>query len=180
GEPAIELVPEAPGGDGIRGGLGEEHAFPGHENVVEPHLPVELVEAAAQRGQERIRMTRGDLAAEERHAGGIDGDHEGSAMPGGVDAGGGPDVDVLRVGGARVHADLAAQHQARVGLAHYAEGRALGGIGAEPIADGRGARAKGEEASGAGDQLTVAGGVIELPVGDLALEYDIADAESDE
>src|SRR5262249_1767639 len=68
----------------------------------------------------------------------------------------------------------------RVGLGRRAEGGELGGIGAEPIADGRGARAKGEEASGAGDQLTVAGGVIELPVGDLALEYDIADAESDE
>src|SRR5712671_6843123 len=67
----------------------------------------------------------------------------------------GADVDVLGVDGARVHPDLAAQHEAAAGLADDAKRRPLIRILAEPIADRGGTRRERQEAAGADDQVAI-------------------------
>ncbi len=45
-QPAIEMMPAQPAGDRVGIGADQKHVLPRHENVVEPHLAVELVIAA--------------------------------------------------------------------------------------------------------------------------------------
>ena len=73
-------------------------------------------------------MAGGDLPAEHGDAGGADGNDEGGAMGADIHAGERADVDVFRVGRARVHADLAAEDDPGVGLADGAQGDALGRV----------------------------------------------------
>ena len=49
GQPAVELMPEEPGGHRLRRRLGEEHAVPRDQHVLQPELAVQLVEAPAHR-----------------------------------------------------------------------------------------------------------------------------------
>ena len=110
-------------GSGI-GSVKRMSLVPRHHDLVEPQLPVQLVEAAAQRRQERVGMAGRDLR-QRTVTPGVHGDHEGGAMTGVIDAGMRADVYVLGVGGAGVHPHLAAQHQTGVGLADDAQGGAL-------------------------------------------------------
>ena len=180
GQPGVELMPEEPGGDRLGRRLGEEDALPRHQHVVEPHLSVELVEAAAERSQERVGVARRHLAADDGHAGSVHGHHERRAMTGVIDPRVAADVHVLGVGGAGVHAHLAAQHEPGVGLAHHLQRRPLGRIRAEPIADGGRARAEREEAAGAGDRLAVALGAGDLLARHLSLPDGFENAQRDE
>src|SRR4030095_16208332 len=77
-------------------------------------------EAPAERRQKRVRVAGGVLAAEHGDAGRADGHDEGGAMAVPVHARVGPHIDILGVDRTRVHADLAAQHEPRIGLADYA------------------------------------------------------------
>ena len=111
-QPAVELMPEEPGGDRLGRGLREEDALPRDEHVVEPHLAVELVEPAAERRQEWVRVARGQLAAEDGDAGRIHGHDEGRAMTAVIHPRVAADVDVLGIRGTGVHGHFAAQHEA--------------------------------------------------------------------
>ena len=81
GEPAVELMPEQPARDQLRRRIHEEHAFPGNVHIVEPHLPVQLVVAAAERRRERIGVACRDPAADDRDAGRVHRHDERRAMP---------------------------------------------------------------------------------------------------
>ena len=180
GEPAIELMPEQPARHRIGEGLGEEDAVPRDQHVVEPHLAVELVEAGAERRGERVGIARRGLAADHGDAGRIDRDDEGGAMAFVVDAVVGADIDVVGEGRAGVHADLAADHQALVGLLDDLERRSLGGILAQAIADGRGTGGEGEEAAGARDQRAIGLGIGALLGRGVALVDHGLDAHGDQ
>src|SRR3989449_6026261 len=148
--------------------------------LVEPHLPVQLVEAAAERREKRIRVARRHLAAEHGDAGRVHRHDEGRAVAVAIHSGVGADVDVLGIDRARVHPDLAAQHEAGARLPADAKGGPLAGILAEPVADGGRAGREREEAAGGGDQLAVTGGAGDLLRRDLPLLDDVEDAQRDE
>ncbi len=90
-------------------------------------------------------------------------------MPVDLEAAKAADIDILGKGRARMHADLAADDDAAIGLAHQLQRGAFGWILAHAGADRRGAAAEGQEMPGAGDHLAVAGGVGDLLGGDVAL-----------
>ena len=48
-QPAIEMMPAQPARDRLRRRIDKKHALPRDEHVIEPHLAVELVIAAAER-----------------------------------------------------------------------------------------------------------------------------------
>jgi len=171
---------QAPGGDRVGRGLGEEDALPRDENVLEPHLAVQLVEATAERREERVGMAGGHLAAEDGDARRVHRHHEGRPVARVIHSRVGADVDVLGVDRAGVHADLAAQDEAGVGLADHAKRRPLDRILAETVADGGGPRGEREEPSGPDDQVAVAGRAGKLLWRHFALEDHVADAERDE
>ena len=180
GQPAIELVPEQPARDGLGRKVGEEDAVPRHDHVVEPHLAVELVEAAAERGGEGIGIARRALAADHRDAAGIDRHDEGRALAVEHRAVDRADIDVLGEGRAGVHADLAAHHDARLGAADDLERDPIGGILAQPIADRRRARREGEEAPATRDLRAICLGVGGL-LGRRLVQIDrMQDAERDQ
>ncbi len=179
-QPAIQLMPEQPAGDQLGRRIHQEHAFPRNMHVVEPHLPVQLVIAAAERRGERIGIARGDPAADDRDARRTHRHDEGRAVLVVVDAAMRTDIHILGIGGAGVHADLAAQHHARVGLPHDAQRGAIGGIGAHAIADGGGARGECEEAAGADDLLAIRFGIVDLLRRGIALLHLAEDAECDQ
>ena len=179
-EPAIELMPEEPRGHRLGAHIHQEHVLPGDEHVLEPHLPVQLVEAARQRRQERIRMPRGDLAAEHGHARRGDGHGEGRAVLAAVDAAVRADVDVFGVDRARVHADLAADDDARVGLVHEPERDPFGRVGPHTIADRRRAGRERQEPPGAGDPLAVRRRARDLLGRHVTLLDRVEDAERDQ
>jgi len=179
-EPGVELVPEAPGRDRIGRRLGEEHALPRDQHLLEPELPVQLVEAAAERREERVRVTGRDLPAEHGDAARAHRHDERGPVAVTVHAGVRADVDVLRVDRARVHADLAAQHEAGAGLADYAKRCPLVGVLAEAVADGGRAGREREEAPGAGERVAIRRRARALLGRDLALPDHVLDAERDE
>jgi len=72
------------------------------------------------------------------------------------------DVNILGIGGARMHADLAADDDPGIGLAHDLQRRSLGRVFAHPGADRRGAAAKRQKPPGLGNHRPVAGGVGDL------------------
>jgi len=90
------------------------------------------------------------------------------------------DVDVLRVDRARVHADLAADDEAGIGLADEPQRRALAGVLAQAVADRRGAGREREEAPGAGDEVAERGSVRDLIRRDVSLVGRVEDAQRDE
>ena len=102
------------------------------------------------------------MAADHRHALALDRHDEGRAMAVEVGAVDRADIDVLGEGRAGVHADLAAQGDARLGTADDLERHPVGRIVAQPEADRRRAGGEGQEPAGAGDL-----GAIGLGVGDL-------------
>ena len=125
-------------------------------------------------------MARGHLAADDGHAGRVHRHHERRPVARVVDPRMAADVDVLRVGRARVHAHLAAQHEPGVGLAHHLQCRTLGRIRAQAIADGGRPRAEREEAPGARDRLTIALGAGDLLGRHLPLPGGFENAQRDE
>ncbi len=64
----------------------QEDVFPRDQDIVEPHLAVELVIAAAERRNERVRIAHRDLTADRRDPGRIDRHDEGRAMSVDLDA----------------------------------------------------------------------------------------------
>src|SRR5579863_10659317 len=104
------MMPAQPAGDRVGIGADEKHVLPRYEDIVEPHLAVELVISGGQRRDERVRVARGTLAAQNRDPGRADRDDEPGAMAADIDARQAADINVLRIGGARVHAELAAYH----------------------------------------------------------------------
>ncbi len=125
-------------------------------------------------------MARGDLAAHDGDARRGHRHHEGGAVAVAIHAGMRADVDVLRVGRRRVHADPAAQHQPRVRLPHDAQRGALGGVGAEAGPDGGRARREGEEPPRARDLVAVRGRGGGLRGRDVAPADHVVDAERDQ
>ncbi len=95
-------------------------------------------------------MARRDLPADHRDAGRVHRHDERGPVAVAIHPAVRADVHVLRVDGARVHAHLAAQHEARAGLAHDAERGPLLHVLAQPVADGGGAGGEGQESAGAG------------------------------
>ena len=163
-QPAIQLMPEQPAHDRFRRDVEQEDPFPRDEHLIQPHLPIQLIVTAGQRGDERIGVAHGDLAANRGDARRANRDDECGAVRADLDARlGAADENLLGICGTGVHADLAADHQTRVGLAHNTEGGALGGILAHPIADGGAAAAEGEEPSGPVDHVEIGGCIGDLP-----------------
>src|SRR6516164_8078424 len=72
-----------------------------------------------------------------------------------LDAVEGADIDVLGIGWARMHADLAAEHDAGIGFADQPQGIALTRVFAKAITDRCRAAAKGQKPPGAGDLLAI-------------------------
>src|SRR5689334_1464699 len=162
-------MPDEPADDRLGRFTQEKDPLPRNEYVVEPHLAVELVVTAAQRRDERVLIAHRNLAADRRDALRIDRHDESRAMPLDLKAAKAADINVLGKGRARVHADLAADNDPAVGLAHQLQRSALGRIFAHAGADRRGAAAEGQETPGAGDHLAVAGGVGDLLGGNAPL-----------
>ena len=173
-------MPEEPGGHRLGRDVHEKDALRGDEHVLQPHLTVQLVVAARHRGHERIRMARGDLAAQHGHARRVDGHDERQPMRAALDPAVAADVDVLRVGRARVHAHLAADDDARVGLADQTQRNALARVLAHAVADRGGAGREREKAPGAGDRVAMPRGVRDLLRRDVALLDRVEDAERDQ
>src|SRR5215831_21078967 len=80
-QPAIEVVPDQPADDRLWRFTEQEDVLPRDEDVVEPHLAIELVVAAAERGYEGVPVAYRDLAADCGDPGRVDRDDEGRAMP---------------------------------------------------------------------------------------------------
>src|ERR1700730_16625828 len=104
--------------DRLRGRVDKKDALPGDEHIVKPHLAVELVEPAAERRDKRVAVVRNDLAAECRGAGRVDRQDQTGAMPADLDAHKGADIDTLGIGWTRMHAELAADDDPGIALAH--------------------------------------------------------------
>src|ERR1700758_3672186 len=109
-------MPDQPTDDRFGGRTQQKDALPWDEYVVEPHLAVELVVAAAERRDERVGIAHRDLAADRGDAGCVDRDDKGGAMLANVEAGQAADVEILGIGRAGVHADLAANDDSGIGL----------------------------------------------------------------
>src|SRR5438477_8230983 len=109
------MMPAQPPRDRFRRGIEKKDTFPWDRHVIEPHLAVELVEAAAQWRNERILMARGDLAAQDRDARGIDRDDEAQRTPADLQPRQGADINVLDIGRARMHAEPPADDDAGIG-----------------------------------------------------------------
>jgi hypothetical protein len=74
-------------------------------------------------------------------------------MPVDVDTRKCADIDILGIGRARVHADLAGEHKTRIGFADDLDCGSLAGVLAHAIADrGRTGR-EGQKAPGGADQI---------------------------
>src|SRR4051812_919264 len=110
-------MPAQPARDRFRRGIDKEHTLPRDEHVLEPHLAIELVIAAAEGRNERVAVARRDLAAQRGNAGRIHRHDEACAMLADVDAAEGANIDVLGKGRTRMHADLAADDNAGIALA---------------------------------------------------------------
>ena len=180
GEPAVEVVPAQPARDRVGIGADKEHALPRHKNVVEPHLAVELVIAQRQRRDERVGLTRRRLAAEDCDAGRPDRHDKAGTFAVDVDARHAADINVLGIGGARMHAEPAANDETGVRLAHKLQRDAVGGVGLEALADDRRAAAIGNEAAGARDYVAIGERVIELLLRDILRLHGGQDAECDQ
>src|ERR1700730_12295494 len=109
-------MPAQPARDGLRRSFHEKQALPRDEYVVEPHLTVELVKPARGRSAEGIAVARRDLTAQRDDAGRIDRHHEAGAMLADIDAREPADIDILGIGRARMHPELAADDDPRIGL----------------------------------------------------------------
>ena len=90
------------------------------------------------------------------------------------------DIDVLGIGRARVHADLAAEHDPGIGFAHDAQRRPRCRVVAQAEADRRGPAAECQEAPGIRDQPAIGVGVGGLFFGDVALLHGGQNAHRDQ
>src|SRR6516225_4662537 len=144
-------MPQQPPGDRLRRRLDEKNPLPRDEYFIEPHLTVELVVATAQRGDERVVIADGYLAADSGNARGVDRHDEARVMLADLNAIEGADIDILGIGRAGVHADLATDNDAGIGLANEPQGVALERVFAQAIAERRGATTKGQKPAVRGD-----------------------------
>src|SRR6516165_11933164 len=97
--------------------IDQKDALPGDEHFLEPHLPVELVIAAAERRHEGVAFAGRDLSADHRHTRRADRHDKGGALPVDVHAGKAADIDILSISRAGMHADLAAEDKTGIGFA---------------------------------------------------------------
>ena len=72
-------------------------------------------------------------------------------MPVDVDTRKRANIDILGIGRARMHADLAAEHKARIGFADDPECGALAGVFAHAVANRRGTGREGQKTPSGGD-----------------------------
>src|SRR5215469_2602182 len=154
-QPVVEVVPTQPARDRFRRRVDKKHALPRHEHVVKPHLAVELVIAAAERRDERIALAARGLTAQCRDARRIYWDYEARAVFSDLDAAQRTYIDVFGKGGARVHADLAANDDTGIALPHELERDAVAGVRTHALADDRGAAAVSEKPPSACNQLAI-------------------------
>ena len=161
-QPAVEVVPAQPARDRLGRRIDEEHPLPRDEHVVEPHLAVELVITAAERGDKRVRVAGRDLAAQDGDARGIDRHDKARRVPANLQARQGADIDVLDIGRARMHPQPAADDHPGIGLADELQRDALLRVGMHALADDRGAAAIGQKAPGAGDPPAISFGLGDL------------------
>ena len=155
-------MPEQPARDRFRRLVEQKDALPRQKHLVEPHLAVELVIAAAEWCRERVRLAGRDFAANHRDPRCGDRHDEGGTLAVDVDGRKRADIDILGIGRARMHADLAAEYEARIGFADDPECGALAGVFAHAVADRRGTGRKGQKTPGVGDQLAIGGGIADL------------------
>ena len=173
-------MPQQPRRDRLRRGFDEKHALPRDEDIVEPHDPVELVEAVGQRRGEPVAAARRDPAADRRHPERRDRHDKARVVLADLHAVQRADIDVLGIGRARVHADLAAEHDPGIGFAHDAQRRPRCRVVAQAKADRRGPAAECQEAPGIGDQPAIGFGVGDLLFRDVALLHGGQNAHRDQ
>src|SRR6516162_1126017 len=155
-------MPDQPTYHRFGGWTQQEDAFEWDEHVVEPHLAVELVVAAAERCDEGIGIAHRDLAADGGDTGCIDRNDESGAMLADVEAGETPDIKILGIGRAGVHADLAANDNAGVGLFDDLQRDPRLRILAHAGADIRSATAESQKSPAVGDHLAIVCGFGDL------------------
>src|SRR5215469_9063195 len=148
-------MPAQPPRDRLGRGIDKKHALPWDEHVVEPHLAVEFVIAAAERRDERVGVARRDLAAQCRDARCTHPHDETGAMAFDLDAAHRADIDVLGIGWARMHAEPAADHDPGIALAYELQCDALARVPAHALPDDRRAAAISEKPPGTRDQLAI-------------------------
>src|SRR5215831_2869545 len=128
------LMPEQPACYGLGRLIVQKDALPRDKHIFEPHLPVELVIAAAERGHEGVAFAGRDLSANHRHTWCSDRHDKGGAVPVDVHAGKSADIDILGISRAGMHADLAAEDKTGIGFADDLERGPLAGIFPQAIA----------------------------------------------
>jgi hypothetical protein len=79
-----------------------------------------------------------------------------------------------------VRANLAAEHEPPIELAHDFECRPLARVRAQTIANRRGTGREGQKPPGSGDQLTIGGGIADLFRRDVGLLGSAENAERDQ
>ena len=185
GQPAVAVMPEHPAHQPLAtvpvGGLTAENAVAGDEDVVEPDHGIELVEPAAQRGQERVLVPGGGSPGHHLEARGIHRHDE----PGVLAASGRHVVprryqQVLGEGRAGVHLDLAADHDAVGGVADQAHGGAVVLVRTEARADERSAAGVGQEPAALGQRLQVVPGHLDFLIGFAHPGKDVQQAQGDQ
>src|ERR1700730_18705992 len=105
-------MPDQPADDRLRRFTQQKYPLPRNEDVLEPHLPVELVIPATQRRDKRVLITHRNLAAYRGDARRVDRHDKGRAVSVDLETAEAADVDILGKGRARMHADLAADDNA--------------------------------------------------------------------
>ena len=148
-------MPAQPSRDRLGGGIYEKDALPRDEHVIEPHLAVKLVVAAAERCNKRVGVAHRDLAAERRDSRCTHRHDETRTMPANLDAAHRADIDILGIGRARMHAELAADDHPSILFAYELQCDAVARVLAHALPDDRCAAAIGEEPPGTRDQLAI-------------------------
>src|SRR5215469_6709611 len=146
-------MPAQPARDRLGGRIDKKDALPRDEHIIEPHLAVELVVAAAERRHKRVDVVHRYLATQRRDAWRRNRHDKTRAMPADLDAAHRADIDVLGIGRARMHAEPAADDHPRVALAHELQCDAVARVLARALADDRCAAAISEKPPGTRDQL---------------------------
>src|SRR5437763_14796989 len=108
-------MPEEPGRDRLGRRLDEKDALPGDEDIVEPRLAVELVEARRARRDEGIGMARGQFATYDHHTGIGDRHDKARTVLADFDAVQRGDINVRGMGRPRMHSYAAADDNAGIG-----------------------------------------------------------------
>src|SRR5262249_31352707 len=149
-------------GDRLGRRLDKEHPLPWDRNLVEPHLAVEFVVAVAQRGNEGVGVTRPNLAAHGGKSGCGDFDDEARPVAADLHPIEGSYTELLGISRARVHADLATNDDAGIGLANKAQRVALARVFAQAIPDRRGTAAERQKSPSSGKIFAIGPSVRDL------------------